>query len=181
MLVYARLLTIPSLSYEYYISNEFTSFQDINRIVVDDRYAELRDHGGETSIPPTLAHFANTLQNDLQKIFDLKIPVEVQPLLDKQSNSLVLTIDDSSSVFLDAAGRHSTEGYALNVTHNSIKIAGASPLGTWWGTRTVLQAAVLYGGKIPHGRTADTPGWRSRGAMVCLIVLTYLCVLGQDR
>ncbi len=57
-------------------------------------------------------------------------------------NSIFITLD-SSTKFQDVAGRNTSEGYKLSVTNDGITIAGASPLGAWWGTRSVLQAAVL--------------------------------------
>lgn len=82
-----------------------------------------------------------------------------------ESGSIFLTID-SDTEFSDVAGRPSSEGYSLSVTKEGITIAGASPLGTWWGTRSILQAAAVGDNKIPYGTGVDTPGWGTRGVMV---------------
>jgi hexosaminidase len=116
-----------------------------------------------TLIPPTLWGFAQTFRSDLASI-----GVHVPLTLGRQAteNVIFLTLSDNPNEFLDAAGRPTSEGYSLQVTTSSVTIAGASPLGAWWGTRTVLQQAILDGLKISVGKGVDAAGWGERGMMV---------------
>ncbi|KAH8896048.1 beta-hexosaminidase [Thozetella sp. PMI_491] len=165
-LAYGRLLTIPALPFTYSPGNKSTSLETISRIIIHPDYSNARDYGGETLIPPTLLQFSETLRDDLEATFGLQIPIQIQPPSDNHPGSLILSINASNPTLLDVAGRKSTEGYTLNITEHTITITGASPLGVWWGTRTLLQAAVLHDGRVPHGYATDTPGWRARGIML---------------
>jgi hexosaminidase len=123
------------------------------------------DNNGLTLIPPTLWSFAETFHTDLAAL-GLSIPV--LPGLEAEDHTLFLTISNKPNDFLDAAGRPTSEGYEITVTTEGITLAGASPLGAWWGTRTVLQQAVLGDFEIPVGHGIDAPGWGERGMMVSL-------------
>ncbi|KAF9871825.1 glycosyl hydrolase family 20 [Colletotrichum karsti] len=142
----------------------------LKKIIVHDEYAESRDEAGETLIPPTLRSFAETFAEDLVSVLDLSIPVSTGA--EAEEGSIFLTLDDATA-FKDAAGRDTSEGYALNVTVDGIRIAGASPLGAWWGTRTVLQQMVLRGGEVELGYGVDSPGWGTRGMMLDIALHYY--------
>jgi hexosaminidase len=77
-----------------------------------------------------------------------------------------MTIGNSSH-YLDAAGRPTSEGYSINITKDGIVITGASPLGAFWGTRSILQQGVLSNGmQLSLGNAIDAPGWGVRGTFV---------------
>lgn len=116
-----------------------------------------------TLIPPTLFEFAQTFAADLSTIYN--VDAEVINGTDSTSGSIFLTVGDPN-LYLNASGEPSSEGYSLSVTSDAITITGASPLGAWWGTRTVLQQATLNNGSIPLGSGTDTPGWATRGMML---------------
>lgn len=85
-------------------------------------------------------------------------------------NSIFLTVGDSDD-YLDAADRPTSEGYSLNIEASCVVVTGASPLGVWWGTRTILQQAVISRADtgtagIPYGSGFDIPGWSTRGMML---------------
>ncbi|KAF2475017.1 glycoside hydrolase, catalytic core [Lindgomyces ingoldianus] len=134
----------------------------IDSIIINAKYAETIDERGDTFIPPTLKSFAETFASDLKSVH-LKPSVHVGDRA--SSGSIFLTLGDPSD-YRDAAGRETSEGYALNVSSSGITITGASPLGVWWGTRTVLQQASLSNGTIPYGSGIDSPGWATRGMML---------------
>jgi hexosaminidase len=136
--------------------------------VVDTRYVRAVDETGQTLIPPSLLQFAETFQEDLETTLSIKIPLKTQTVKESSHDSIFLTLS-SKPTFLDAAGRQSSEGYTIDVTGSGIVIAGASPLGVWWGTRSLLQAAKLHNLEITLGSGTDTPGWASRGVMVSRI------------
>ena len=116
------------------------SLSGINSIVVDSRYAESVNTKGETLIPPTLQEFAETFAQDLRA---LHINVSCCAGTNASRGSIFLTLGEPGE-YLDVAGRESAEGYSLSVSSDGIKIAGASSLGAWWGTRTVLQQVSTF-------------------------------------
>lgn len=123
------------------------------------------DDSKETLIPPTLSDFAETFAKDLRSILD--IDAVVVKGNSSTPGSIFLTLGKPAT-YLNASGDPSSEGYTLCVTPSLITITGASPLGTWWGTRTLLQQATLNsaGSGIPLGTGIDTPGWATRGMML---------------
>lgn len=136
----------------------------MHSIVVDERYQNSVDDNGETLIPPTLLSFSQTFAEDLQSTFKLKVPVV--PGKSAKPNSIFISLGDASA-YLDAAGRPTSEGYEIQVTEHGISIIGASPLGAWWGTRTILQQGVLNENlELSTGNATDSPGWGVRGAFV---------------
>ncbi|KAK7523291.1 glycoside hydrolase [Phyllosticta citriasiana] len=158
----ARLLTVPSTPFE--ATDGMISLTTIKSIIVDSRHSNATDTAGQTLIPPTLWEFAETFASDLQTSLD-QSSVSVIAGASSTAGSIFLTLDDSIA-FLDAAERHTSEGYSLSVTSSGITIAGASPLGAWWGTRSLIQAAVLGDGTIKTGTATDAPGWATRGVML---------------
>ena len=137
---------------------------DVTEIVVDRRYEKHRDEAGLTLIPPTLLEFATTFAGDLKESVGLH--VAVRSAENGSPNSIFLTLGDMGE-YLDAAGRLSSEGYTLSTNESGIVITGASPLGAWWGTRTLLQQGIISDdGTIPMGTGVDTPGWGTRGMMI---------------
>lgn len=138
--------------------------RDLRAIVVDLRYAFSVDHNGSTLIPPTLLSFAETFQSDLRELgHDIPLITSTEP----GEHTLFVTISNRPNNFLDVAGRPTSEGYELQVTPTAVILTGASPLGAWWGTRTLLQQAVLNQFTLPLGLGRDAPGWGERGMMVC--------------
>ncbi|KAJ4300934.1 hypothetical protein N0V90_003023 [Kalmusia sp. IMI 367209] len=135
---------------------------EVNSIIVDSQYAKSVNVHGETLIPPSLQDFADTFVQDLKV---LHVNASRKTGASPSSGSIFLTLGDPGD-YLDIAGRESAEGYSLSVSSAGIKITGASALGTWWGTRTILQQAILGNGSIPYGSLTDTPGWGTRGMML---------------
>lgn len=139
---------------------------DISRtetVIVDTRFANATDTRGWTLIPPTLNDFASTFAQDLNSIAHQA--VHVQSGDNARNCSIFLTLDNSTD-YVDAAGRWTSEAYTLDVQADRIIISGASPLGVWWGTRSLLQQVVLNNGTIPIGSGIDSPGWNTRGIFV---------------
>jgi hexosaminidase len=134
----------------------------LKKIIVDVAFASTRDLQGQTLIPPTLLEFSNMFAEDLSI---LNYTLVVQQGASPEPDSIFLTLGNSSG-FRDAAGRVSSEGYSIRLDSSGIVVAGASPLGTWWGTRTILQQIALGNGSLHLGDASDTPGWSTRGLMV---------------
>lgn len=141
----------------------------LKKIIVHADFATAVDERGQTLIPPTLRSFAETFAADLASALGRDVPVETGAATEE--GAVFLTLGDAAD-FTDAAGRKTSEGYALNVTVDGILISGASPLGAWWGTRTVMQQLAL-GGEVPLGYGVDSPGWETRGMMVSRDLLFF--------
>ncbi|PFH62922.1 hypothetical protein XA68_10975 [Ophiocordyceps unilateralis] len=159
----ANLPGIPSAPYTPLGSGIFP-ISRIEIIGVDARHASVRNQHGATLIPPTLRDFAITFGRDLEAVYGVQAEVIEHRGAVSRRKGVFLTLDDGPG-YTDAAGRHTFEGYSLVTNRSGIFIAGASPLGVWWGTRTVLQQAALYG-RIPHGEGQDSPAWGERGMML---------------
>lgn len=157
----ARLVGIPTEPFEE--DGGSYSLEQLTSIVVDDRYADTVDNDGLTLIPPTLQEFAETFSDDLAS--SLGLDLEVKTGSQAEKDSVYFTIGNIND-YKDVAGRNTSEGYSLDVTSEGIIITGASPLGAWWATRTILQQALMGDSEFPHGSGDNAPGWGSRGFMV---------------
>ena len=160
VLVFSRLVQVPTLDFES--TGSFYDLANINSVHVDPQYADWVNQEGETLIPPTLLAFGETFAQDLSTAIGRNVSAEKS---ENTGNSIYLTIDSDGN-YTDAAGRRTSEGYSLNVTESGIIVSGASSLGAWWGTRTILQAAALNNGSVPIGTGIDAPGWGHRGIMM---------------
>jgi hexosaminidase len=158
----SHLPGIPTVPYNSSGSSAF-DLSKIGSILVDFRYESSVDDNGQTLIPPTLKEFAETFGNDINATFGHRPVIGTGGKL--ANNGIFLTLGNPS-VYIDAAGRETSEGYSITVNSTGATIEGASPLGAWWGTRTLLQQAVLNNGSVPHGSGKDSPGWATRGMML---------------
>ncbi|KAK4555226.1 hypothetical protein LTR86_007522 [Recurvomyces mirabilis] len=161
-LTVADLVGIPTVPFVTSAAGHY-DFHQTRLIVVDPRYGNATDTNGWTLIPPTLNDFARTFQEDITHITGRSCGLGQWH--ETKALSIILTLDNCSD-FVDAAGRWTSEAYKLDITGNNITVTGASPLGVWWGTRTLLQQAVLQNGSIPTGSGVDSPGWNTRGVFL---------------
>jgi hexosaminidase len=140
------------------------SLRALKSIIVNTHYVDSVNTEGETLIPPTLRSFAETFSADLSTSLGLTVPVETS--YTSAQDSIFITIGNSSA-WLDAAGRPTSEGYTIDVTSDGIVITGASSLGAWWATRSILQQGILASNmELSYGSATDAPGWGIRGAFV---------------
>jgi hexosaminidase len=157
-----RIIGIPTVPFTGSGRGKFP-IAAVETIIVDPRYATAVDSLGQTLVPPTLQDFAKTFAADLGYILQHEVQVVISD--NSSSTAVFLTIGDADR-YLDAAGRETSEGYSLSVSELGITISGASALGVWWGTRTILQHTILFKGLIPYGSAVDSPGWEIRGMML---------------
>ncbi|CAK7231191.1 hypothetical protein SEUCBS140593_007842 [Sporothrix eucalyptigena] len=156
---------IPTVSFAAARSPGLFPLGHVEKIVVDTKHANTTDLNGSTLIPPTLLAFATTFAEDLQTVFNLSVTVGAAP--QHQDGHIFLTVDNTTKGFVDSAGRFTSEAYHLNVSTTGIVVTGASPLGAWWATRTILQQALLHdNASLPLGSGIDSPGWATRGMML---------------
>jgi len=154
------LLGIPTVPFDE--SGDHFDLSSVSGITVDTKHCEDTDTNGHTLIPPTLLEFATTFASDLETT---GCNTRVNTGLAASHGDIFVTVGNNSK-FVDAAGRWTPEAYSLNVSSEGIVITGASPLGAWWATRSILQQAALKNGSIPTGYGVDAPGWGTRGIMV---------------
>ncbi|OAA66484.1 Glycoside hydrolase, superfamily [Niveomyces insectorum RCEF 264] len=135
----------------------------LSLIVVDERFANSTDRRGATLIPPTLWEFGVTFAEDVQAVLGITARVVVSAQYNPED--IFLTVNDEDA-YLNAAGRVTSEGYRVAVNASGVVVEGASSLGAWWATRTLLQQAALRNGSLPFGVAVDAPGWPTRGMML---------------
>lgn len=158
----AQLPGIPTVPFE--IDGEKTfKLDSVTTIIVDTKYTHATDKSGLTLIPPTLHEFGATFAQDLQEVLNKTVTTKDGDK--RESNTIFLTIN-SEHEYIDAAGKPTSEGYTIVAEEDGVTIHGASSLGAWWGTRTLLQQAILGEGAIPAGQGDDAPGWSTRGMML---------------
>lgn len=162
VLVASRLVGIPTVPF-ITSSSQTYSITALKGLVVDSKFADSRDETGETLIPPSLQDFAETFLDDLYNTLDLDIDISIAD--EPASDAIFLTLGDPSK-YTDVSGAQTSEGYTLSINSSGIVVSGASALGAWWGTRTILQQAILSNGSLPFGEVDDAPGWKTRGMML---------------
>lgn len=163
-LALARLVTVPIVPFTE--TGGSLKLSEITGIVVDSRYVDSVDNDGPTLIPPTLHEFAETFQGDLKEVLGLDL--QLTKGTERTKNTIFVTIGNDTG-FRDAAGRFTSEAYELKVDDNGVVVTGASPLGAWWATRSIIQVASTGHSALPKGSGVDAPGWGTRGVMVNLI------------
>lgn len=164
VLVGSRVIGIPTIPFHASESGGTYNISAIKSIIVDEAYAEWVDKSGETLIPPSLQDFAGVFLGDFINIWGFQ-NIRALEASKPQPHSVFLTIQEKSP-YKYASGEPSPEAYVLEVTSSGVTIRGASPLGVWWGTRSLLQLALLSGGELPIGKSVDVPGWKIRGMML---------------
>jgi hexosaminidase len=151
---------VPTVNFE--TTGSFLDLSTVRTVNIDPKYADSVNNLGETLIPPTLSAFGKTFADDLSSLLGGSFDTTCGNVSDP---TIFVTLDETGN-YTDAAGRPTAEGYSLNITSTGVTITGASPLGAWWGTRSVLQAAALNNGSVPIGTGKDAPGWADRGLMI---------------
>ncbi|KAI1261860.1 glycoside hydrolase family 20 protein [Xylariaceae sp. FL1019] len=157
-----RMPTIPAIAFTA-SSNGTYNVSSIKWIAFPEEFSDCRDDNGETLIPPSLSEFARTFADDFSHVLGHG-PI-ISTTEDERTDVIYLTIDDSSE-YVDVSGRPTSEGYTLSITPTGVNISGPSPLGLWWGSRTLLQLAILTDSALPLGSIVDAPGWSTRGMML---------------
>ncbi|KAI0481881.1 glycoside hydrolase family 20 protein [Xylaria cf. heliscus] len=160
----SRLAAIPTIPFNASAGGGTYSLSSLKSIIVDSAYAYNVDKSGETTVPQTLHQFGGVFASNVLDIWgfqNISLPIGPAP----QNNSIFLTLLEKNP-YRYANGETSAEAYEMEVTPWGITVRGASPLGVWWGTRSLLQMAILTGGELPLGTVVDSPGWKIRGMML---------------
>lgn len=162
-LVAAQLLPqIPSV-------NEFVASEDGGYFVLSSKVQIIVDAAFEDS----LADYAATFRDDLVWITNFTDLPDVTIAPDAGGGeAAVIFLTAGATNHTLFSGSPTDEGYDFVATNSTYTIQGVGAIGTWWGTRTLLQQAILSasGGatvmQIPTGSGSDTPGWEIRGLML---------------
>jgi hexosaminidase len=164
---------IPSLT-TFKEDNHALGFQLTSKteIVVDAKYANTKIDKHS----PSLLDYAHTLSSDLSEISGFKsIRVRTESSKNQRQyrNVIYLTVlpETSAKKYKYYNGNATDEAYELDINQDVIKISGSSVIGTFWGTRSVLQQVAIHQKQpsshisIPAGSGVDVPGWEVRGFM----------------
>lgn len=138
-------------------------------IYIEKGFASTRDTDGLTLIPPSANEFASLFQQDITDLTGFNWTLE-------QVDSLPSTTT-ASGIFLGAFtgnnptltyenGDPTSEGYQLDVSSTAAFIRGTGARGMWWGTRSLLQLALIGNGTLPIGSRIDAPAYPTRGFML---------------
>jgi hexosaminidase len=164
---------IPSLT-NFEEAKHATGFQLSSKteIIVDAKYANSKANKHS----PSLLDYAHTFSSDLSEIAGLKsirVRTDSSKNQRKYRNVIYLTVlpQTLAKKYKYYNGNATDEAYELDINQDVIKISGSSEIGTFWGTRSVLQQVAIHQKQhsshvtIPAGSGVDVPGWEVRGFM----------------
>lgn len=164
---------IPSL--EHFIPSSARPFtvSGTIQIIVDSDFATQSDSNDAYS--PSLLQYATTFREDLLSLTGFSnippILLGTMPFANAANPVVFLSLGATNKT--NHNGKHSLEGYDLDISSTMFIIRGVGAVGAWWGTRTFLQQITI--GKhdegtsfisIPAGSGFDVPGWAVRGFML---------------
>lgn len=135
-------------------------------VYIDRDFADRRDTGGLTLIPPTAHEFAEVFVEDLTALTKKKWSLKVVDKRPIHGKGIYLTASKEKLTYLN--GDETDEGYTLDIKRNGgVVIAGTGARGMFWGTRTLLQLLLYSGGRrLPAGHFTDAPAYPTRGYML---------------
>ncbi|KAA8895066.1 beta-N-hexosaminidase [Sphaerosporella brunnea] len=165
----AALQTLPPVTWKYSPTRKYFDLATprVRKIYVDAFAAGYKDADGLTLIPPTTLEFATTFSADLEAAFNISFEVEVVRAMPEGGIFLTLLDGYARPSFRYQSGLLSSEGYELEVGPELLVIRGAGARGIWWGTRTVIQEALLSKErKVRAGMLRDVPAVVTRGFML---------------
>jgi hexosaminidase len=105
----------------------------------------------------SLMSVANQLRDELKTMFGTTATVAETSLNTAPDNAILLRISDVKL--------KNTEAYNMNIA-GGITVEGATRVGTFWATRTILQLFENHKTEIPRGAITDYPDYPSRGFML---------------
>ena len=152
-------------------SNGFSGFttQNASRIIyIDNAFADIADTEGLTLIPPTAFQFAETFRQDLLNWTTANWTLQrVGSFPEGASGILLGPFRGSDDEVTYENGATTEEGYEIEITNRTVYIGGKGARGMFWGTRTLLQQALIANGSsLATGRTIDAPAYATRGYML---------------
>jgi hexosaminidase len=147
------------------VARGFSIHESSRRIYLDGAFADVKDSGGLTLIPPTVYAFAETFRSDISSLFGGNWTLELTG-----SNAFagihLGPFRDGRSELTYENGLETEEGYELDIANGSVYIGGTGARGMFWGTRTLLQELLMANGSLVSGRVTDAPAYATRGFML---------------
>jgi hexosaminidase len=152
-------------------SNGFSGLTTRNAskiIYIDNAFADVADTEGLTLVPPTAFQFAETFRQDLSNWTTANWTIQrVNVFPDNASGILLGPFRGSDDEVTYENGATTEEGYEIEITNRTVYIGGKGARGMFWGTRTLLQQALIANGSsLATGRTVDAPAYATRGYML---------------
>lgn len=153
------------------ISNGFNGLTNRNAsrtIYIQSSFADVKDAKGLTLIPPTAYQFAETFRRDISLWSGANWTLQrVDNIPDDASGIFLGPFRGSDDEVTYENGVTTEEGYEIEITNRTVYIGGKGARGMFWGTRTLLQQALVTNGSaLPLGRTIDAPAYATRGYML---------------
>ncbi|KAF9692882.1 hypothetical protein EKO04_009020 [Ascochyta lentis] len=153
------------------LSNGFNGFATRNAsktIYIADSFADVSDSEGLTLIPPTAFQFAETFREDLSSWDTANWTLQrVDTFPTNASGILLGPFRGSDDEVTYENGATTEEGYEIEITNRTVYIGGKGARGMFWGTRTLMQQALIANGSsLQPGRTVDAPAYATRGYML---------------
>ncbi|KAG9204334.1 hypothetical protein G6514_001408 [Epicoccum nigrum] len=153
------------------LSNGFDGLSTSNSsktIYIENAFADVADTEGLTLIPPTAFQFAETFRQDLANWTNANWTLQrVEKFPESAAGIFLGSFRGSSDGLKYENGDATEEGYEIEITNRTVYIGGTGARGMFWGTRTLLQQALIANGSsLPAGRTVDAPAYATRGYML---------------
>lgn len=153
------------------LSNGFDAFTTKNSsktIYIESSFADVSDTKGLSLIPPTALQFAETFRQDLSNwTLSTWTLQRVDQFPENARGILLGAFRGSNDNVTYENGDTTEEGYEIEITNRTVYIGGTGARGMFWGTRTLLQQALIANGSsLPAGRTVDAPAYATRGYML---------------
>jgi hexosaminidase len=143
----------------------FSIQESSRRIYIDGAFADIKDSGGLTLIPPTAYAFAETFRSDISSLFGGNWTIELTDSIVSTGINLGPFRGDRSQLTYEN-GLGTEEGYELEIADGSVYIGGTGARGMFWGTRTLLQELLMANGSLASDRVTDAPAYPTRGFML---------------
>ena len=139
-----------------------------NTIYIHADLASRRDDGGLTLIPPSGHDFATIFRDELTAYTRRNWSLETHSSFAGSNAGIFLDLFSSTpSTLTYENGQPTEEGYNLVLDRHSIRITGSGARGMWWGTRTLLQQAMMANWtSLPVMNVTDAPSYATRGYML---------------
>jgi hexosaminidase len=145
--------------------NGFTTRNTSRTIYIEHTFAEVADTNGLTLIPPTAYQFAETFRQDISSLDTANWTLQrVEKFPINASGILLGPFRGSDDEVTYENGVTTEEGYEIEISNSTVYIGGKGARGMFWGTRTLIQQALIANGSsLSPGRTVDAPAYATRG------------------
>ncbi|RMJ26573.1 hypothetical protein PHISP_02565 [Aspergillus sp. HF37] len=161
----SALQTLPPAQWKPSSKGGFSIWGVDRTIYIESQFASRKDQNGLTLIPPSAYEFASTFSQDLQELTgDCWTVRKVDDLPENATGIFLKALEGKQLTYED--GEPTEEGYEMQIDSDRVTIEGSGSRGMWWGTRTLLQEAMLSNSTIAAGRVQDAPSYAARGFML---------------